>query len=130
MAHILVVEDELAFREPLVKLLTNDGHLVAVAGNGVEALHLLKTIRPDLIITDILMPKKDGIETIEELSRLGNAVPIIAMSGGRRSVTADFNLASAEFTGVRASLTKPFSRAELRGAIQLALAGPPGGFGP
>jgi CheY-like chemotaxis protein len=124
MPHILVIEDDLEFREPLVQMLMNDGHTVAVAGDGVEALKLLETARPDLIITDVLMPKMDGIETIIELSRLGNTVPIIAMSGGRRSVSADFNLASAELMGVRATLAKPFARAQLRVAIKQALASP------
>ena len=85
---------------------------------------MLETLRPDLIITDVLMPKMDGIEVIVELSHLGNAVPIIAMSGGRRSVTADFNLASAATMGVRVTLAKPFSREDLRRAIQQALAAP------
>jgi CheY-like chemotaxis protein len=76
MPHILVIEDDLELREPLVKMLTNDGHTVSVAGDGLEALHLLNTIRPDLIVTDVLMPKMDGIETIMELARSGNAVPI------------------------------------------------------
>jgi CheY-like chemotaxis protein len=125
MSQILVIEDELEFREPLVKMLTNDGHVVVVAGNGLEALQLLESSRPDLIITDILMPRMDGIETITELARKGNTVPIIAMSGGRRSVTADFNLASAELMGVRATLAKPFSRADLRSAIQQALGSAP-----
>jgi CheY-like chemotaxis protein len=118
MPHILVIEDDLEFREPLVNMLMNDRHTVAVAGDGVQALQLLKTIRPDLIITDILMPKMDGIEVITELARSGNRIPIIAMSGGRRSVTADFNLSSAEMMGVSVTLEKPFSRADLRLAIQ------------
>ena len=124
MPHILVIEDNLEFREPLVKMLTNDGHTVAVAGDGVEALKLLENIRPDLIITDVLMPKMDGIEVIMDLSSSGNAIPIIAISGGQRSVTADFNLASAETMGVRVTLAKPFSRADLRHAIQQSLALP------
>jgi len=127
MARILVIENDLAFRGPLVKLLTTDGHQVEVAGDGIAALELLKTIRPELIITDVLMPKMDGIETIMELSRSGNAVPIIAMSGGRRSVTREFNLTSAQLVGVKATLAKPFSRADLRRAIQDALASPPPG---
>ena len=127
MARILVIEDDLAFRGPLVKLLTTDGHQVEVAGDGIAALELLKTIRPELIITDVLMPKMDGIETIMELSRSDNAVPIIAMSGGRRSVTREFNLTSAQLVGVKATLAKPFSRADLRRAIQDALASPPPG---
>ena len=124
MPHILVIEDDLALREPRGKMLTNDGHTVEVAGDGVEALKLLETIRPDLIVTDVLMPKMDGIEFMMELARSGSPVPIIAMSGGRRSVTADFNLASAGAMGVRVTLAKPFSRADLRRAIQQALASP------
>ncbi len=57
-----------------------------------------------------------------ELARRGIAVPIIAMSGGRRSITSDFNLKSAEMLGVSATLSKPFARAELRKAIVAALA--------
>jgi CheY-like chemotaxis protein len=125
MAHILVIEDDLEFREPLVKMLTNDGHTVAIAGDGIAALSLLKTMRPELIITDILMPNMDGIETIMEMSRSGSATPIIAMSGGRRSITPKFVLDSAKLMGVQATLAKPFSRADLRRAIKEALALPP-----
>jgi CheY-like chemotaxis protein len=121
MPHILIIEDDLEFREPLVRQLQNDGHTVSIAGDGMAALQLLKTIRPELIITDILMPNMDGIETIMELSQLDNAVPIIAMSGGRRSITPDFNLASAAVMGVKVTLTKPFSRADLRQAITESL---------
>jgi CheY-like chemotaxis protein len=123
MPHILVIEDDLEFREPLVKMLTNDGHRVTIAGDGMAALALLKTMRPELIITDILMPNMDGIEMIMAMSRSGAATPIIAMSGGRRSfLTADFLLDSANLMGVKRTLTKPFSRADLRGAIKEALA--------
>jgi len=121
MPHILVIEDDLEFRQPLVKMLTNDGHTVSIAGDGIAALSMLKNMRPALIITDILMPNMDGIETIMELTRLDNAVPIIAMSGGRRHLTSDFNLSSAAIIGVKVTLAKPFSRAELRDAIQHAL---------
>jgi CheY-like chemotaxis protein len=125
MPHILVIEDDLEFREPLTKTLTNDGHTVSLAGDGEAALLMLKTLRPDLIITDILMPKMDGIETIMEMSRLGGTTPIIAMTGGRRSLlTSDFLLDSANLMGGKKTLSKPFSRADLRRAIQEALAKP------
>jgi len=120
----MVIEDDLEFRVPLVKMLTKDGHRVSIAGDGVTALSLLKTIHPDLIITDILMPNMDGIELIIELSRLGNAVPIIAMSGGRRALKPEFHLGSAAVIGVKLTLAKPFSRTELRQAIHEALARP------
>jgi CheY-like chemotaxis protein len=125
MPHILVIEDDVEFRAPLVKMLTNDGHKVSIAGDGMVALSLLKTMRPDLILTDILMPNMDGIEMIMAMSRSDTPMPIIAMSGGRRSfLTADFLLDSANLMGVKKTLTKPFSRADLRTAIQEALSSP------
>ncbi len=121
MAHILVIEDDVQFLLMLVKMLEQDGHNVITAGDGLEALAMLSTRCPDLIITDILMPKLDGVETIMQLSQQGNLVPIIAMSGGRRSITAEFNLESAKLLGVRAALSKPFLRSDLRNAIDEAL---------
>jgi CheY-like chemotaxis protein len=121
MSHILLVEDDVQFCQMLVQMLRRDGHEVAVAVNGLEALHVVERIAPDLIITDILMPKMDGIEIIIELARRGFNIPVIAMSGGRRAITAEFNLNSANVLGVAATLTKPFARADLREAIESAL---------
>jgi CheY-like chemotaxis protein len=121
MAHILVIEDDEQFREMLVQMLSLDTHRVTVACDGDEGVRLSGQVKPDLIITDILMPKKDGIETIMELSKRNINIPIIAMSGGRRSITADFNLQSAELMGVKTTLAKPFTRADLRQAIERAL---------
>ena len=124
MAHILVIEDDEQFRDILQQMLTRDAHQVTTAPDGSAALTLLKSIRPELIITDILMPKMDGIETIMELLQSGTATPIIAMSGGGRSLAADSALGLTELMGVKATLIKPFSRAELRKAIEDALARP------
>ena len=121
MAHILVIDDDEAFREMLVQSLTLDQHRVTVAGNGEEGMRLCQQAKPDLILTDVLMPSLDGIELIMELSRRGNTIPIIAMSGGRRSISAEFNLESASLMGVKATLAKPFVRADLRQAIDQAL---------
>ena len=122
MAHIMVVEDDIQFRQMLLDMLQQDGHRVASAGDGVEAMTALAAARPDLIITDILMPGMDGVELIMELSRQDNATPMIAMSGGRRAITAEFNLDSAALLGVKSTLAKPFSRSDLRAAIEQALA--------
>ncbi len=122
MAHILVIEDDEQFREMLVKMLTQDTHKVTVAHDGEQGLHLYRQVMPDLIITDILMPRMDGIETIMELARQGGSTPVIAISGGRRSISAEFNLESASLMGVKAALAKPFTRADLRQAIEQALA--------
>lgn len=122
MANILVVEDDEQFREMLVQMLTNDKHRVTIAHDGEEGLRLCSQVRPDLIVTDILMPRMDGIEAIMELSRQGINIPIIAISGGRRTISAEFNLESALLMGVKAILAKPFTRTDLRQAIQQALA--------
>jgi len=120
VSHILVVDDDAQFRETPVQMLRLEGHKVSFAADGLEALDLIQRTTPDLIITDILMPKMDGVEAIVELARRGFDVPIIAISGGRRTITAEFNLDSAKL-GVAATLSKPFARAELRKAIGEAL---------
>ena len=122
MAHILLIDDDEQFRAMLAQMLTQDGHRLTLAGDGEEGLRLVEEIQPDLIITDILMPLRDGIETILALKAAGSVIPIIAVSGGRRLISADFNLESAALLGVAATLAKPFARADLRQAIARALA--------
>lgn len=122
MAHILVIEDDGDFCEMLVQMLQQEGHQVATAGDGVAAMCSLQRVQPDLIITDMLMPNMDGVEIIVELSRQGSGIPVIAISGGRRSITSEFNLESAALLGVKARLAKPFARTDLRKAIDEALA--------
>jgi len=117
MAHILLIEDDALYRDMLIQMLRQDGHEVSVAQNGEEGLRLCRQVGPDLIITDILMPHTDGIEVIMELSQQGSQLPIIAISGGRRSISPEFNLESASMMGVKVTLTKPFARADLRQAI-------------
>ena len=82
---------------------------------------MLARVRPDLIITDILMPNMDGMEFIMELVRQSNNTPLIAMSGGRRSITSAFNLESARLLGVKVTLSKPFTHTALRAALHEAL---------
>ncbi|SDY14708.1 Response regulator receiver domain-containing protein [Allochromatium warmingii] len=121
MSKILIVDDDELFRAMLVEMVQREGHLVSTAANGNAALTAIEQSRPDLIITDILMPEKDGIELIMELARRESRIPIIAVSGGRRSISLEFNLESAKLMGVRATLPKPFSREQLRSAITDAL---------
>lgn len=121
MSHIFVIEDDEFFSDMLVAMLQQDGHRVTAADDGIKALHLLQRVKPDLIITDILMPNMDGVELIMELSRKSSATPLIAMSGGRRSITAEFNLGSARLLGAKSTLAKPFTQTDLRKAIQEAM---------
>jgi CheY-like chemotaxis protein len=122
MSKILIIEDDPQFRAMLGQMLAQDGHQVTAAANGVEGLDRYRQQRPDLVITDILMPEKDGIELILEIRRLRPDARIIAISGGRRNVTAEFNLESASLLGVRVVLAKPFGRGELQRAIHDVLA--------
>lgn len=121
MANVLLIDDDQIFRDMLTEMLTREGHKVTVATNGEEGLAMAKNHTPELIITDVLMPKMDGIETVMALQRAGVKSPIIAISGGRRSISPEFNLESASLMGVKATLTKPFTRAELSSAIAKAI---------
>lgn len=122
MARILVIEDDDQFREMLVQMLDQVGHEVEMAASGVGGMERFHDNPPDLVITDILMPAKDGIDTILEMKREREDVRIIAISGGRRAITPQFNLDSAALIGVKQTLAKPFTRQQLLQAIQEALA--------
>ena len=121
MAKILVIEDESQLSELLKKMLTRDGHQILVANDGVEVIKSFHQFNPDLIITDIIMPEKDGIEVIVQVLKEIPNLPIIAISGGRRAVTAEFNLDSAEMLGVKGVLQKPFTHEQLQEMIESAL---------
>jgi CheY-like chemotaxis protein len=121
MAKIVVVDDEQMVRDFLKQMLTRTGHRVTVANDGEEALTAVEQVKPDLVITDIIMPNKDGIQFMTELSKRHPTLPFIAISGGRRSVTAQFNLDSAELIGAKAVLTKPFTFEQLQAALSKAL---------
>ena len=121
MAKILVIDDEDQLRVLLKKMLVHGGHQVLIAEDGVEGVKIFHELKPDLIITDIIMPNKDGIEVIVELLKFKPELPIIAISGGRRAITANFNLDSAEMLGVKGILQKPFTLQQLQELISVAL---------
>jgi CheY-like chemotaxis protein len=108
VATILVIDDEEMVRATLRLALEAAGHRVLEAGNGRDGLRLLETNPVDLTITDIIMPEKEGIETIIEIRRRQPEAKIIAISGGSRSQDIDF-LRIAERLGAVHSLAKPFS---------------------
>ena len=84
MALILIIDDDDQIRRVLRKTLERDGYDVADAPNGKEGIRLYRENPADLVITDIIMPEKEGIETIRELRRDFPEVKIIAISGGGR----------------------------------------------
>lgn len=121
MARILLVDDDDALRKALRLTLLKLGHEVLEAHNGNEALHLYAAEPPDLVMTDIIMPEKEGLETILELKRLHPPVKIIAMSGGGRANAIDY-LKIARQMGVSKTLNKPFSADAMAAAIRDVLA--------
>ena len=121
MAKILVIDDEDQLRDLLQKLLTREGHEIFIAHDGEEGVANFHQFNPDLVITDIIMPKKDGIEVITELHQSTPKLPIIVISGGRRAMAAGFNLDSVEMLGVRGIIQKPFTYQQLQEVVKLAL---------
>jgi CheY-like chemotaxis protein len=114
MAIILVIDDELPMRRLLSRLLTGAGHTVHEAADGHAGLALFQQVQPALVITDIVMPEMEGIETIRELRRGGSPVPILAISGG---TAPPLYLHAATGLGATAALSKPFAADALLGAV-------------
>jgi DNA-binding NtrC family response regulator len=117
MAKILVIEDDASFRSVLVQMLTRAGYDVRQAGDGNQAVEVCTDFNPDLVLTDIIMPDKEGLETIQDLLALNPNLKIIAMSGGGK-FGPDSYLPLAQKLGAKASLQKPFMREELISTIE------------
>ena len=111
MARILVIDDDEAFRDLLLDMLREAGHVAVAAINGMEGLKQIRATPADLILTDMMMPY-GGLETIrivrQEFPRLG----IVAMSGG-----GTHRLDYARSLGAHRTLTKPFTAGQLSTAI-------------
>ena len=120
MARILVVDDDEQICALVSRLLENDGHEVAVAMTGVDALAELRASAYDLMILDLVMPQKGGIETIMEIRGVSPDLPIVVVSGrvafGDASTTRLLRQC-----GALAVLSKPFSADELREAVSESL---------
>jgi DNA-binding response OmpR family regulator len=112
MAKILVIDDDALLRRTVVRVLTRGQHQVIEAANGNQGLDQFALHRPEIVITDLLMPEKEGIETIRELRRLAPTVRIVAMSGGGTDNDSIF-LGMAMSLGADAVLAKPFRADEL-----------------
>ncbi|HEX3862347.1 MAG TPA: response regulator [Stellaceae bacterium] len=124
MAHILVVDDDVIFRSLITRALEAIGHSVVTCENGRKAVDHIEHAQADLLITDILMPEMDGVETVRAVRRLQPQFPILAISGGGPANAADF-LGLAQVFGATETLLKPFQPAELLAAVsRLLLAGP------
>ena len=109
MARVLIIDDEPHILLMVKKMLERAGYEVDLASNGSEGLRLFESIQPDLVITDIIMPEKEGLETIREMRRQSKDLKIIAMSGGGK-ISADNYLETARIFGAARLIEKPFSQ--------------------
>ncbi len=121
MKTILLVDDDEPFAVMIHKTLTLLGYAVIRARNGNEALQLYSPQTVDLVLTDLIMPDKEGLELITELRRAHPTVKIIAMSGGGRNTPEEY-LPIARLFGAMTTLAKPFHQDELAKALREGLA--------
>ena len=112
MPRVIIIDDDPQIRSVLHHMFERTGYEVADASNGNEWLRLHREKAADLIIVDILMPEKDGIETIIELRRGTPEVKVIAISGGGR-IKGEEYLEMANGLGATRTLRKPFHREEI-----------------
>jgi DNA-binding response OmpR family regulator len=119
--QILVIEDDCTVRELILQTLSKAGYGVIAAEDGVSGLNLFRAKNPDLVITDIVMPQKEGLQTIIELRQAAPNVRVIAMSGGGRYSNTDYLKLARKF-GARSTISKPFMRDEMLNAVRDALA--------
>ena len=116
MTSILLIDDDTSFRTSLKKLLEREGYEVTEGVDGHEGFALIQKSHYDVVILDILMPNKDGIELINDLRRIQSKIKIIAISGGGQ-IRAEDHLQSAKILGADRVIKKPFSSQEIFGAI-------------
>lgn len=121
MARILVVDDDISIRALLREILEEEGHLVEEAGDGKQGVLCYRAQPADLVITDILMPEKDGVELIMDLQESYPEVKIIAMSGGGRGLDAQFSLRIAKDFGAVQQLEKPFTQKQVLATVRRVL---------
>jgi CheY-like chemotaxis protein len=109
---VLVIDDTSTVRELVRRMLVAIGHSVIDAENGDVGLVLFQQRRPDLVITDLIMPEMEGIELIQRIRRLSPDSKIIAMSGSA-TASRKLYLGAAQKLGADGVLSKPFQSAEL-----------------
>jgi CheY-like chemotaxis protein len=121
MKRILVIDDDVQMRQMLKQTLERVGYEVVDAPDGEKGIEIYKEEPADLIITDLIMPQKDGMETIIELKRDFPDVKIIAISGGSRAMDPNDYLHYSIQLGVLHTFTKPFDCEEMLDAIHVEL---------
>lgn len=120
MARILLVDDEEVSIDSLARVLRMRGHEIDTASNGLKALQAYRSRMSDLVVTDVLMPVKEGISLMRELRSIDPDLPVIVLSGGGRSHNMEF-LKIAAHDGATATFQKPCPMPALLQAIEQCL---------
>jgi DNA-binding response OmpR family regulator len=120
MAAILVIDDDPEIRDIMVETLRAKRHTVAAASNGRDGVQLCWAHPPDLVITDLLMPEKEGLETIQEIRSKRPDLKILAISGAPEGWKT---LEMARKLGAQRTLRKPFLPDELLAEVEQLLSG-------
>ena len=123
MAKILVIDDDIIVRKTLIQILEDRGYQVVSAEDGKRGVAAFRSERPDLVITDIIMPEQEGIQTITEIRGMTPEAKIIAISGGGRIGNTDF-LKIARHLGAADIISKPFDPDDLLSRVGLCLVSP------
>jgi len=116
MAKILIIDDDPSILTMLKRMLEKAGHEVDIAGNGKEGLEKIESCPPDLLVTDIVMPEKEGLELIVFLRKKNPGLKIVAISGGGRFHYEGY-LTSAKMLGADLTFQKPLVHKEFIQAI-------------
>ena len=117
MGRVLIIDDDSHILKMMKKMLERAGFEVGLALNGNEGLEAFKNAPADLVICDIIMPEKEGLETIREMRRLYSGLKILAMSGGGRVSSKNY-LNTARAFGATKTMAKPFSQKQMVSAVR------------
>ena len=120
MATILLIDDDELLRGALVQSLVNGGHKVIEASDGRQGCELARNLSVDLVLTDLVMPVQEGVETIMTLRRERPRLPVIAMSGGVTNSKLYLDIAGK--IGAKRMLPKPFMPKTLLSLVDQVLA--------
>lgn len=123
MATVLLVEDDPQVRSMLHDTLEEEGHTIKEAENGREAIDAYRKDPADIVVTDIIMPGKDGVEALHILKRDFPDIKVIAISGGSANIRGEHLLDTAKKLGAARVFNKPVDLEELTTAINEVLAG-------
>jgi CheY-like chemotaxis protein len=130
MAHILVVDDEIDVGEAIQRVLEQAGFDVTVANSAAAGLEAVEARQPDIAVTDMIMPKANGLEFIKALRARLPRIRIVAISGGGSlgllsykpdAIKTHAYLAAAREAGAEETLTKPFDMSDLLAAVRRQL---------